>query len=203
MKLLMSESKRVTAICYVWVILVAVCFTASSYGQTAESQKNKNKPVFAVVNNQKIILSVPEGIKARKKIQAEINQAQASMEKKKKELESLTQNWEKDAELMNAEAKAKKQAELQQKIMTLRDEEMNFQKTIREKELSATQEIVKKIATYVQEIAETKKIDLVFESSQAGIMYIANYIDITDDVILKFDSAKEAKKATSPTESSK
>lgn len=167
-----------------------------SYAQDA-------KPLlFGFVNNQKIILSVPEGIKARKKIQEDVEKAQKAMQAKKVELEAINKEWDEKSELMSSEAKEKKRLEFQNKVMSLRDEEMNFQKDIREKELAATQEIVKKIATYVEEIAKKKGLSVVFEASQSGIMYMKDYVDITDDVILKF-SEETAKTTSSATSTSK
>ena len=167
-----------------------------SYAQVAGATIQSDI-AFGVVNNQKIILAVPEGIKAKKAMQAEVDKAQAALNAQRIELETLSKEIEANADLMSAEAKQTKRDELQNKVLLLRDEEMKFQQSIRQKEFAATQGIVEKIALYVKEIAHDKNLTVVFESSQSGVMYIKNYIDITDDVILKF-SEKADVSAKSP-----
>lgn len=169
-----------------------VVYAAAAGGSSVSSQSQSSSPftagevVFGVVNNQKIILAVPEGIKAKKSMQDEVDKAQASLNQQRLELESMGKDLESKADLMSADAKQKKRDELYAKMQMLRDEEMKFQQSIRQKEFQATQGIVEKIAMYVKEIALEKNLFAVFESSQSGIMFIKQYLDITDDVILKF-----------------
>lgn len=168
-----------------WVVLL----TLPSFPMGVQAQEM----VFGVVNNQKVILAVPEGIKAKKAMQLEVDKAQAAMNQQRLELEALSKDLESKLDLMSAEAKQKKRQELQDKVLVLRDQEMNFQQEIRKKEFEATQGIVQKIATYVKEIADEKGLAVVFEATQSGVMYLKNFVDITDDVIIKFsESSKES-----------
>ena len=171
-------------------VLIHQSFLGVSYAQVAGS--TQSDMAFGVVNNQKIILAVPEGIKAKKAMQEEVDKAQAALNAQRVELEALSKDIEANADLMSAEAKQTKRDELQNKVLLLRDEEMKFQQSIRQKEFAATQGIVEKIALYVKEIAHDKNLAVVFESSQSGVMYIKNYIDITDDVILKFSEKADS-----------
>lgn len=183
----------------VWVMAPAAVIVVMGQAVMAYAQVGTTtggESTFGVVNNQKIILAVPEGIKAKKAMQEEVDKAQASLNAQRLELEALGKELEANADLMSAAAKQQKREELQNKVVVLRDEEMKFQQRIRQQEFQATQGIVEKIAVYVKEIATAKNLAVVFESSQSGVMYIKNYIDITDDVILKF-SAQSAAAASS------
>lgn len=184
----------------VWVVAPAAVSVVMGLTATGYAQGNATtggEVTFGVVNNQKIILAVPEGIKAKKAMQEEVDKAQATLNAQRLELEALGKELEANADLMSAAAKQQKRDELQNKVMVLRDEEMKFQQRIRQQEFQATQGIVEKIAVYVKDIATAKNLAVVFESSQSGVMYIKNYIDITDDVILKF-SAHSAAAANPP-----
>ena len=182
------------SVVYLWLsrclmMGLVVLFVPLSFSMSAQAQDL----VFGVVNNQKIILAVPEGIKAKKAMQLEVDKAQAAMNQQRLELEALSKDLESKLDLMSAEAKQKKRQELQDKVLVLRDQEMNFQQEIRQKEFEATQGIVQKIAIYVKEIAAEKGLVVVFEATQSGVMYLKNFVDITDDVILKFsESSKES-----------
>ena len=145
---------------------------------------------FGVVNSQQVILSVPEGIRARKALEEEVAARQKELLQKRKELEALGKEWEQKSALLSDKAKQQKAVELQSKMAALREGELKLQQDMREKEAEATREILVKINKQVKILAEKKKLFAVFDSSRAAIVYMRDYVDITDDVILAFSESK-------------
>lgn len=160
-----------------------------------------NLPAFAtnygVVDIQKIILTVDEGIQARKSLETEIKKKEGELQTRKKELDKLMEEVQKQGALLSEEAKVNKQKEFQEKAMSLRNDEVKFQNELKSKEAMATQKIAVKVAKQAEIIALAKGIDLIFEASNAGLVYVKDPIDLTPEIIKALGGEvgkKEAKK---------
>lgn len=183
--------------------LILLVFGAGSWGTGVSSSAHGAELTaksFGLVNTQQIILSVPEGIRARQAIEKEIEERSKTLTEKRNSLEKLGQEWDKQAQLLSPEAKQQKAMEFQTKVAALREEEMKMQQEMREKEAQATRAVLVKIREQVSVIAQKKGLFAVFDSTRSGLMYIApGYVNITDDVILALSESRSEKgPATQP-----
>jgi outer membrane protein len=101
----------------------------------------------------------------------------------------MNEEWKKNAALLSEEARMSKQKEFQEKFLALRNSEMEFQSEIKRKEQQATQKIAIKVARMVETIAKEKKLRAVFETNTAGLLYLENPTDLTQDVIKEYEKA--------------
>jgi outer membrane protein len=148
---------------------------------------------YGVVDMQQVILSVEEGKAARAKLEQEIKGKETELQKQKDELDKMNKDWKDQAALLSEDARLKKQQEFQEKFMTLRNAEMEFQANIKRKEQKATQQIAVKVAQVVDQIARQKKLVAVFETNSAGLLYLESPADLTQEVITEY--AKRPKTA--------
>ena len=142
---------------------------------------------IGVVDMQRIILSVQEGKTARENLQKEIQAKEGELRKQKEELDKLNGEWKSQMALLSEDARLRKQTEFQEKFLKLRNEEMQFQQSIKQKEVQATQAIAVKVTKLANTIASKKKIDLVVEANSSGLMYARTPIDLTDEIIKIYD----------------
>ncbi|MEZ4741234.1 MAG: OmpH family outer membrane protein [Bdellovibrionota bacterium] len=149
---------------------------------------------YGVVNMQKVILSVTEGKTARSTLEKEIKAKEAELLKKKQELDKLNADWKNQAPLLSEEARMNKQKSFQEKFLALRSEEMKFQQEIKQKEATATQKIAIKVAGMVEKMAAKRKLEAVFETNSAGLLYLKDPIDLTDTVIAEYDKVNTTAK---------
>lgn len=152
---------------------------------------------YGVVDIQKIILTVDEGVQARKTLEAEFKKKETELLGRQKEIDKLMEDAQKQVALLSDEAKLAKQKEIQDKAIGLRNDQMKYQGEMKNKEGQATQKIAAKVAALVDGMAKAKGLDLVFEASGAGLVYMKDPVDLTPDVIKAFGSEtpkKEAKK---------
>ncbi|MCY4443534.1 MAG: OmpH family outer membrane protein [Proteobacteria bacterium] len=162
----------VMALCSVWVM-------PEAYGHSL-SEKH-----FGIVNNQKIITSIPEGIKARGDLEEYVKAKQKELRQKKEGLDTFAKEMERKASIWNDEVKKAKTQEFQTRLMQLRQDEQALQADVMGREREATRKIVEKISLTVKKLAESKKLFLVYETSTSGIVYMKEYVDLTDEVILE------------------
>lgn len=143
---------------------------------------------YGIINMQKVILTVEEGKTARSDLEKQIKAKETELMGKKKELDKLNEDWKTQAPLLSEEAKLKKQQEFQERFVNLRNEEMNFQKEIKQKESEATQKIAIKVQQMVETMSKQKDLDAVFEVSSSGLLYLKDPMDLTDEVIKSYDN---------------
>lgn len=167
-------------------VLTAMTLTSGARAATESAGK------YGVVDMQSVILSVEEGKAARAALEKEIKAKEAELSAKKTELDKLNKEWKEQAPLLSEDARMKKQQDFQEKFMALRNNEMEFQSEIKRKEQKATQEIAVKVAQVVERLARDKKLVAVFETNSAGLLYLENPVDLSQEVIAEY--AKKAKK---------
>jgi Outer membrane protein len=149
--------------------------------------KNKNINTYGIINMQKVILTVKEGQEARKNLEKEFKKKQEDLVKQKTELDALNKQWQGQASLLSEKAKLEKQQEFQEKFMSFRNSEMQFQNELKQKEAQATQKIAAKAAAMTEKIAKKEGLKVVFESNSSGLIYIENPVDLTDNLIKEYD----------------
>lgn len=149
--------------------------------------------LIGTVDMQRIILSVDEGKVARARLETEIKAKEGEFQKQKQELDKMNQDWKEQAPLLSEEARIRKQQEFQEKFVQLRNAEMEFQSEIKKKENQETQKIAVKVSDLVTGIADEKKLDAVFETNSSGLMFARNRVDLTEDVIKKYNASSPAK----------
>jgi outer membrane protein len=176
------------------IAVVGAGLTIAVVGNSgAAKAEDAAKGRYGVVDMQSVILSVEEGKQARSSLEKEIKAKETELQKQKTELDKMNEEWKSQMALLSEEARGKKQQEFQEKFMGLRNAEMEFQNDIKRKEQKATQQIAMKVAGLVDKIAKERKLEVVFESNSAGLLYVENPVDLTSEVSTRFDKEGKAK----------
>ena len=157
-------------------------------------QKKKRRSRFGVVDMQQVILAVEEGKQARSKLEKEIKAKEKLLKQSREELEKLNKELQAQAALLSDTAKFKKQQKFQEKFLSLRNAEMEFQVDIKRKEQQATKEIASKVAKLVEKVARELRLAAVFETNSAGLLYVRSPVNLTERVIAMYDKKFKAKK---------
>ncbi len=171
-------------------ILALFLTAAASLGlvQTVALAKAQSK--YGVVDMQRVILTVNDGKTARSDLEKEIKAKEAEFLTKKKELDKMNEEWKTQAPLLSEQARFDKQKEFQEKFIALRQQEANFKNSIKQKEQQATQKIAIKVAGIVEQMAKDMKLEMVFETSTSGLLYLKTPIDLTPEVIAKYNGSE-------------
>lgn len=161
---------------------LAMLFSSMAFAQDTAATRH-----YGVIDMQTIILNVTEGKEARANLEKEIKGKEDELRKKKEELDKLNKEWKDQAPLLSEEARIKKQQDFQERLVTLRNAEMTFQNEIKQKEGQATQRIAMNVTGIVDGLAKEKNLDLVFELNSSGLLYAKHPVDLTDQVIKKYN----------------
>ena len=195
---------RASAVALACLLLPAQVFAQQQKKATPASEQHEQiaqkAPLrIAIVDSQRVIFSVPEGIMAKKNLEKEFQAKQQALQKEGEEIQKLSQKLQDSSSVISEEKKKELSTEFQTKLMTFQKKEVQLRQEMRQKELQATQKITQKIVELAKEIAQKKDYFVVYEKSQSGLIYLKEYADITEDIILAYAQVPAADKKDTST----
>lgn len=143
----------------------------------------------AVVDFQRAINEVKQGVKAKEKLDSMYAQRQQQMAGLEQQLQTKLTEYEQQRALLSDTARAEKEQELMQ--MQGQAQQMAYQAEMEMQEAYAKEmeALIVKMRDIAIEIAKARTYDIVLEATEGGVVYHSDKIpDITNEVIKKFDA---------------
>jgi outer membrane protein len=174
----------------VFAMLAPITPTLLATERAARADKTELK--IAYVDLQRALEETDEGKKAKEKLKADFEKKQKELDARQEELKKMKADLDKQAAVLKPDALQSKTAELQQKLGQLQETYMRLQKDLQEKEASETGRIFKKMQGVIGDIAKSEGVTYVLEKN-SGILYAPPSLDLTNELIRKFNGASKAK----------
>ena len=150
-------------------------------------------PRIGVVDFQRILDESAAG----KAAQAEFNKRGKEMEIELKakgdELEAMRTQLQNDAMVMTAEMREEKEREFRIKVNDFKELQKSYNKTVRELQMRAIARIRQDVGEMIKSIGEKEGFSLIIEKQEAGVLFTAPAVDLTDRVIKRYDTPPKAK----------
>ncbi|MBK9516956.1 MAG: OmpH family outer membrane protein [Anaeromyxobacter sp.] len=150
------------------------------------------------VDFQRAIKEVEEGKAAGAALKRDFDEKQKQLNGKSEEVKRLQEEFQKQAALLTPEAKAAKGAEIERKMMETQEFYVKLQQDLSGKEREAMRPLADKMTAIVREIAEAEGFTMVFDRDSAGLIWAPTSLDLTNELIRKYNAkypAGAAKKA--------
>jgi len=141
---------------------------------------------IGTVDLQRAIDSVNQSKKAREKIEKEFGEKQKLLKAKEEEVKKMYEDFQKKALVISDKAKADMQAEIQKKYMEATQLANQFQEEYQKKIAEIRDPMIKSMTSIIETLAKEKKLDFVY-ANQTGILYARNPLDLTNDLIKKYN----------------
>ncbi|MDO9183068.1 MAG: OmpH family outer membrane protein [Bacteriovorax sp.] len=145
------------------------------------------KVAVGKVDVQKVLITVTQGQTVRDQLKKAFDEKQKLLKDEEDKIRKLQDDYQKKASVLNDKEKAKKEREIQEKIVGIQQKTAAFQKEIQDMEQKLKTPILEKVKAIVDEVAKNSDVDLVYESATAPILYAKEEKDLTDDVIKSFN----------------
>lgn len=155
------------------------------------------------VDLQRALNEVDEGKAATALLKKDFDQKQKQLNAKKAEFDKAQAEFEKQAVVMSEQARRDRGQDLERRARELQTIFVQLQKEISDRERDATKGIFEKMAAIVRDIAEAEGFSIVLDKN-SGIVYAPPSLDLTNDLIRKYNArhpagkAPAAKKASAP-----
>jgi outer membrane protein len=176
-------------------LLAAAALLLASGRVAAQSNST---PKIAVMDVLRAIVECQEGKLANEDFQKKYEAKKEELTKKQKELEELQQQLKTQASTLNGQARAALTRNIE-----IRSTELQRGQEDAEKEFNALRNeifsrIGSKLAPVVRQHAKDNNFSVVFDSSNQSnqLSYVDPALDITDDVIKRFDAAQASSSGT-------
>src|SRR5690606_6762454 len=109
---------------------------------------------------------------------------------KEGELKKQADEFEKKRMVLSEKVREEKQIGLQKQMMEFQQELQKSQMNIQQKERELTQPILDKLQKVIGELAKEKGYSMVFEKASQSVMWAKTELDITDEVVKRFEKTK-------------
>ncbi len=149
---------------------------------------------IGVVNFQKVFQESSAGKLTQKALKSKWNELQKKIDAENEAVKKMSQAFEREALVLSPEKKRDCQRELRDRVNDLKKMNADYSEEfqiLQNKELGLIQ---KDILVLSNEIGQNHGFHLILEAKTAGVLYMAEQVDITDLVIKEYNKKVAQKK---------
>jgi outer membrane protein len=143
------------------------------------------------VDIQRAVNECNAGKEAKKEITKEVEKFQRLIAEKQKELQTMKETLEKQAPMLNTDARAAKEKEYQSKGRDFQRWGEDYQNELKQKQVEKERTISMSLQKVIQKLGADEGYTVILEKNEAIVLYTSKAIDITDRVIKLFDAQKK------------
>src|SRR5580765_8219132 len=144
---------------------------------------------FAVINIQRIAAESTEGKASTAKVQA-LNQKKISdLNDLNKRLQADQQKLQSQGSMLNEAARAELERSIDKEQKDLQRSQQDAQEEVQQLQQDLQNGFQAKLLPIIQQVVNERKITILFSSADAGIVFADPGLDLTADVIKRFDAA--------------
>lgn len=143
---------------------------------------------FAYVDLQRAIQETDEGRAAKDKLQSTLQAKQKEIDAEQEELRKEKETLDKQASAMSDETRAQKTQELQKKLYDLAQRFQREREELQQAQQQVLQSLFDKMNPIIADIATTEGISMVFEKHDSGLVYAPPSLDITNDLVRRYNA---------------
>jgi outer membrane protein len=147
---------------------------------------------IGVVDMQKALQTVESGKKAKTQLEKEINAKKKELQTEEAAIKKMHDEYKKQTLALSDEARARKQGEIQERVMQLQKMMADSQQELQAKETELTRPIVEKLRGIIADIAKQKGFTVVLEKNENTVLFSQEKDDFTNEVISVFNKKASA-----------
>ena len=170
-------------------VIVAGLVMALAFYCAAAFAADGAKGTVGIINIQKILIESKSGKEAKAAFDKELEAKRAVLSAKEKVAIAIENDLKTNGAKMTADARKVKEGKLADEIKELRRVEQDTKDELKKKDNDLTSAILKDVLEITKKVGDERGYSLIMQASQQ-IVYIDNSIDITDEVLKRYDSGK-------------
>ena len=177
-------------------LILAVFLPKNSSAQSTNAVK------IGVLNVFRVIAECAEGKQANEDYQRKFEAKRDELARKQKELQDLQQQLQSQAKTLNDESRMALTTSIEAKTTDLKRLQEDAEKEFNSLRSEILNRIGNKLAPVLQQYAQEHRYTWVLDSSNQAtqIVYSDPAIEITDDIIKRFDASQISSKTTAPSD---
>lgn len=177
------RSKRIVVT--VGIIMMLGCF-GQAFGQTPAGSLK-----IGFVDIQKAVNECNAGKEAKKAIVKEVEKVQRQFAEKQKELQTMKEALDKQAPMLNPDARAAKEKDLQSKAREFQRWQEDSQNEVNQKRMEMERNISIGLQKVIQKLGADEGYTFIMELNENIVLFASKAVDLTDRVIKLHDTQKK------------
>ncbi len=165
---------------------VLAFISGMSFGAKSALAVDENARI-GTVDMQKALQTVEAGKNAKLQLEKEFNAKKKTLQAEEAKIKKMHEEFQKQSLVMNEEARAKKQQEIQKILMGFQEMTARSQQEIQMKEQDLTKPIITKIRNLVTDLAKKKGYTIVLEKNENMVLFSQEKDDLTTEVIALYN----------------
>ena len=146
----------------------------------------------AYIDIQRIANQSAEGKAATAKVQALVQKKQADANERQKALQADQQKLQSGGTVLSDQARAELEKKIERTNVELQRMAQDAQQEVQELQQQLQAEFQRKLMPVVEQVSQEKGIQMLFSAGDSGIVWADGGLDITADVIKRFDAGGAA-----------
>ena len=153
---------------------------------------------YAFVNIQRVAAESGQGKTLSSRVQALNNQKLTQLNEKNKALQTSQQKLDSGASVLNDVARAQLEKDIDRQQTEIQRFTDDAQKEVQDLQTELQSEFQQKLGPVIQQVAQEKKLEILFSALDAGIIWADAGLDLTAEVIRRFDIAAPVAATAAP-----
>ncbi len=153
---------------------------------TVQAQTGK----VAVIDVQRVVTESDPGKEALGKLQALQEQKIAEGKKLQDELDALREQFNKQRFTLSQDKLEALQKQIEDKTIALKRFQDDAQRELDDARKRYLGQLEQQIMPIIDQVGKEKGLDLIFNKFQSGLVFAAEAVDITDEIIERFNTSK-------------
>jgi len=142
------------------------------------------------VDMQQVIEKSKLGQQAQRTLRKKFKGKQQELAKEQQSIRQLQETLDKDKVLMSKEELSKRTAAIRKRRKTFQQQVAKFQKELAQEETRLANRVLEPAPAIIAAVARDKRVSVVFERRQSGLLYIDKGLDLTAEVVKRLDAKK-------------
>lgn len=153
---------------------------------------------YAVINIQRVANESVEGKAATGRVNALVQRKQNEGADRSKQLQAAQQKLEAGGAVMSANAQAVLQKEIDRLTVDIQRFNEDAQQEVQTLQNELMADFERRLTPVIAQVAQEKQLHMIFSAADAGLVWGNPGLDITTEVIKKFDATPAAPAAVAP-----
>jgi outer membrane protein len=153
---------------------------------------------IAFVVLQRVVAESNDGKQASAKVQALQQKKVAELNERQKALQGLQEKLDKSGAVMSEAARGELAKQVERTQVDLQRATQDAQQEVQELQQQLQDEFQRRIAPIIEAVGKERGLHYIFNGPDSGLVWADAALDITSDVVQKFDASTKAAPAAAP-----
>ena len=166
-------------------LAVAIALTVSSPAMAQATAA----PKIAVVDFQAAMDQVKDGAVAKQKLDAAFRERKAQLDAMETKLRNMKDDYDKTASILADSARKQKENDMMQLQQAYQQAYMQSEQDMQTLHTTLTGGLIEKMTDICEAIGKEKGYTMILERNEGGVLYAQGAIDITPELVKRYDAA--------------